>query len=261
MIDPTFGWLAVFVVGGSIVTLAAVLIGIHRALRRAGWLDGDRKKATGSIAALMIAWFVAALTSARLGFYHGTRVPTIEFGLLLPLVAGVALFWNWRLLRDVVDALPQRWIVGLQFFRVEGVIFLVLLAMGRLPGVFAWPAGVGDLLVGLLAPVVGASSMRGSDATAGQLRAWNLLGVLDLVVAVTMGFLSSPSPLQAFAFDRPNVLITAFPLVMIPVFLVPLAILLHLASLNKLRHAGQRGGSILPQQRGATTVGPRDQAA
>jgi hypothetical protein len=46
--------------------------------------------------------------------------------------------------------------------------------------------------------------------------------------------LSFPSPIQSFAFDNPNTLITAFPLVMIPVFLVPLAVLLHLASLAKL---------------------------
>jgi len=33
----------------------------------------------------------------------------------------------------------------------------------------------------------------------------------------------------------PNELISAFPLVMVPVFSVPLSILLHLASLKKLR--------------------------
>jgi hypothetical protein len=32
-------------------------------------------------------------------------------------------------------------------------------------------------------------------------------------------------------------LISLYPLVMVPVFLVPLAVLLHLASLQKLRHA------------------------
>jgi hypothetical protein len=261
MIDRTFGWLVVLVVGGSVATLAAALIGINRALQGAGWPDRDRKRATGGVGALMIAWFVAALVSALLGFYQGTRVPTIEFGLLLPLLAGVVLFWKWRLLRDVVDALPQSWIVGVQFFRVEGAIFLVLLAMGRLPGVFAWPAGVGDIVVGLLAPVAGAAYMRRPDAMAGRLRAWNLLGLLDLVVAVTTGFLSSPSPLQQLAFDRPNVLITAFPLVMIPVFLVPLAVLLHLASLRKLRHADERRGGMVRREGGEPALGTRDQAA
>jgi hypothetical protein len=65
-------------------------------------------------------------------------------------------------------------------------------------------------------------------------RAWNLLGIADLVVAMATGFLTSPSPVQLLALDRPNELISAFPLVMIPVFLVPLSLLLHLASLEKL---------------------------
>jgi hypothetical protein len=52
---------------------------------------------------------------------------------------------------------------------------------------------------------------------------------------VTTGFLTSPSAFQLFAFDLPNELISQFPLVLIPVFLVPLSVLLHLASLAKLR--------------------------
>jgi hypothetical protein len=58
-----------------------------------------------------------------------------------------------------------------------------------------------------------------------------------LIVATVTGFLTSPSPLQMLALDKPNELVTAFPLVMIPVFLVLLAVLLHLASLKKLRQS------------------------
>jgi hypothetical protein len=121
------------------------------------------------------------------------------------------------------------------------LIFLVLYATGHLPGVFAWPAGVGDVLVGLLAPLVGAAYARGSRRADGWVRVWNWLGIADLLVALTTGFLSSPSPLQMFAFDAPNELISAFPLAMIPVFVVPLSILLHLASLSKLRQTQTRG--------------------
>jgi hypothetical protein len=65
-------------------------------------------------------------------------------------------------------------------------------------------------------------------------RAWNILGLLDLAVAVTTDFLTSPSPLQMYSFDAPNELITAYPLVLVPVFGVRLAVLLHVASLIKL---------------------------
>ncbi len=113
--------------------------------------------------------------------------------------------------------------MSLQFYRAEGLIFLVLYAGGWLPGAFALPAGIGDMIVGLLAPVVGIASMSGSRGSSRWLLAWNLLGLTDLVVAVTTGFLTSPSPLQLLALDRPNELISSFPLVMIPVFLVPLS--------------------------------------
>jgi hypothetical protein len=71
----------------------------------------------------------------------------------------------------------------------------------------------------------------------------DLLGIADLTVAVAIGFLTSPSPLQMFAFSAPNKLIGAFPLAIIPVFIVPLSILLHLASLKKLQQTRTVGQS------------------
>ncbi len=213
------------------------MFGLERALRLTGLPVRERKGALWGGSAVLVAWFLASLALSCSGFYQRTifQAPTLPFGLLIPIAAGVVLFWRAPLFRRLVESVPPSWIVGVQVFRVEGFIFLALLAEGRLPGVFAWPAGVGDMIVGLLAPVVAIASARGVRGSAGWLRVWNLLGIVDLVVAITTGFLSSPSPLQAFAFDSPNELISAFPLVMIPVFLVPLAFLLHLASLYKLR--------------------------
>jgi hypothetical protein len=130
---------------------------------------------------------------------------------------------------------PQHWLIGVQLYRTLGVIFLILYAGGKLPGLFAWPAGLGDVLVGVLAPVVAIAYWRGPRKNADLVLAWNLFGLADLVVAVMTGMLTSPSPFQLFAFDLPNELASQFPLVLVPVFLVPLSILLHLASLTK-RH-------------------------
>src|SRR5271170_661936 len=220
---------------GAAAVVGMLIFGLHRALALAQGPQPGRRRAFWSISALLLAWFLAALQLTWLGFYRGepSRIPTIQYGLVIPIVAGVLLFWRWPLLRRVIESLPQEWIVSVQAYRVLGLIFLVLLSEGRLPRAFAWPAGVGDVAVGLLAPIVGLAVARHSRGSASLLRAWNLLGIADLVVAVTTGFLTSPSPLQMLAFDRPNDLITRFPLAIIPVFLVPLSILLHLASLEK----------------------------
>jgi hypothetical protein len=86
-----------------------------------------------------------------------------------------------------------------------------------------------------LAPIVALAYARGARGNAGLVKAWNVFGILDLVIAVTTGFITSPSTLSTYA--PPNELISIFPLVLIPVYLVPLSVLLHLASLAKL-HRG-----------------------
>jgi hypothetical protein len=222
---------------GTLAILTTVLFGLQEALKRAEWPDEDRRRAFRSIATLLVGWYVATLLLAWLEFYRGaaTRLPTIEIGLLVPIILGVLLAWRWELLRRVIDVLPQEWIVSVQLYRAMGLMFLILYAVGRLPSVFALPAGIGDVFVGVVAPFVGLAYARHPRSATGLVRAWNWLGIVDLIVAVGTGFLTSPSPLQMLSFNAPNDLISAFPLVMVPVFLVPLSILLHLASLKKLR--------------------------
>jgi hypothetical protein len=259
MVDLVVSIVPALVLGGSVATIVAVLRGVHRGLKRAGWADDERRSTVGILATLLVGWFFVALVLAWLGFFRGTasQIPTIQYGIFLPLVAGFVLFWRWKLLRRVVEAVPQQWIAGVQFFRVEGAIFLVLYAAGRLPREFAWPAGVGDIAVGLLAPIVAIAYARRSNRAAGWLIAWNLLGISDLVVALTTGFLTSPSKLQMLAFDRPNQLMGILPLVMIPVFLVPLALLLHSASLQKLRQENRAGSSTMDDSKRAFSSGVR----
>ena len=112
--------------------------------------------------------------------------------------------------------MPQHWLIGVQLYRALGVIFLILYGTGKLPGAFAWPAGFGDVLVGVLAPVVAVAYARAPHKNADLVSAWNLFGLADLVVAVTAGFLTSPSPFQLFAFDLPSELVSQFPLVLVP---------------------------------------------
>lgn len=54
----------------------------------------------------------------------------------------------------LAKALSEQWLVGLQVVRATGGVFLIEMARGTLPGIFAYPAGVGDLLVAVVAMVV-----------------------------------------------------------------------------------------------------------
>ena len=236
------GYLTPFIVPGMIAIVAAVLFGLNRGLGGSispekQWHQKKRTQAFWIMAALLIGWFVVAFATSLLGFYRppAGSPPTIQWGLLIPIVAGVLLFLIWPPLRRTLAIIPNTWLVGVQIYRILGVIFLVLYAGGHLPGLFALPAGIVDVLVGVLAPVVATAYARSPERAALRVRLWNLLGITDLVVALALGFATSPSPFQLAAFDHPNVLVGMFPLVLIPVFAVPLSILLHMASLQKLR--------------------------
>ncbi len=182
-------YLLPYVLTGSVAVAGTSLLGLRA-------LAGASSRARWTLSEVLAAWFFAALATSWLGFYQGSpsRAPTIQYGLLIPILIGILLFWRWPALQRIVAAVPQRWIVTIQLYRVLGAIFLILYAAGRIPGVFALPAGIGDVLAGLLAPVVGLAYARGWRGSAALLRAWNLFGLADLAVAITTGFLSSPSP-------------------------------------------------------------------
>ena len=238
MSAPTYA--TYYILAASFGILAAVLAGLRAAAARATLDDARRAASLRTATGLLLVWFAAALALALAGAFRGVgqNVPTIQFGIFVPIILGIALMWRSTTAQRLVEAVPQSWLIGVQFYRVLGLIFLLMLGEGRLPAVFALPAGLGDVAVGLLAPVVALAYARGAQGREALARAWNLLGLADLAVAVTVGFLSSPSPFQMLAFDAPNELISAFPLVMVPVFGVPLSVILHVASLVKLgRHS------------------------
>jgi hypothetical protein len=85
-------------------------------------------------------------------------------------------------------------------------------------------------LIGLPVALVLASPARGAR---GLGVAWNVLGILDLVNAVTLGALTTAGELP-------------YPLVLIPAFGVPLPLMLHALSLRQLRRLGRRNSAALP---------------
>ena len=172
------------------------------------------------------------------GVYRGAsdEIPTIQYGILVPILIGSMFIIRSSSVARVIEAVPQKWLIGIQVYRALGMIFLILYGAGKMPGLFAWPAGIGDVLVGGLALIVAIAYARGPEKNGDLVWVWNL-GLIDLSVAVASGMVTAPSPIQQFAFELPNELISVFPLVLIPIYVVPLSVLLHLASLTAAQTA------------------------
>ena len=105
----------------------------------------------------------------------------------------------------------------------------------NIPGIFAYPAGIGDILVAFVALGVIVIFRKGEQIPKKVVFLVIDLGIADFISAFFFGFTSSDSPLQFFFPPVENNVIL-FPTGMIPLFLVPSAIFFHtLSILNYLK--------------------------
>jgi hypothetical protein len=191
-----------------------------------------------AVAIALSLWLLLVVSAGAAGAFvgpPGTPPLPLAFGFAAPLV----LFFGWLRLspsfREFVLSLDLRFIAAMQAWRWAGLDFLSLYAHKVLPAVFALPAGLGDMAIGVTAPWIILSLIREPGfAARGSFIRWNVLGILDLLIAVSIGTVST-----LFATGAPGEISTApmatLPLLLIPAFMVPLFIMLHAAALMQSR--------------------------
>lgn len=182
---------------------------------------------------VLAGWAVTVAVLASRGSLRQPDTPTTPpIGIVLAVVfVGMALcLWLSGSLRHLLT--NQKHLIWLNVWRLLGILFLVLMAGGQMPALWALPTGIGDIIVGVTAPWI----VRGLDKPNGKKRAvlFNLFGMADLIVAVGLGMMTNTGPTQVFHTTPTSALATHFPLALVPGFLVPLAFALHVVSLWQL---------------------------
>jgi hypothetical protein len=215
-------------------------------LQHSHQLKSPAVSGTGLSVALGLAVWFALVFLLGAGEVFVTSGGTPPLALLIavtaPVIIFLAGFWVSHPFREFVLAADLRLMMGMQAWRFAGFIFLTLYTYGVLPGYFAWPAGLGDMAIGVTAPWLLVALIRQPSFAASKIfAAWNVFGILDLVVAVGLGALGP----RLLAVDAAGAVATApmahLPLVFIPAFLVPIFIILHIAALFQARRfAGKR---------------------
>lgn len=162
--------------------------------------------------------------------------PPIAFALIAATAGMLFLAFHPLTLRWVRE-IPQRWLIGLQSFRIVIEIQLYFLYLaGLLPRAMTFEGQNFDILIGLSAPFVAWYVHREHKHGRGLPRlvaGWNALGLILLTNVVVRGILSMPSKFQVFTEPPGNIGMLYFPWIWIPTFVVPLAYLLHILSLRR----------------------------
>jgi len=218
-------------------------------------VNETEKRVKTIVGAVLLLWLVLVfILGANDAFARapGALPLPILAGLLTPILVFLVAFWAVGPFRDLVLSIDLPVMAGIQVWRFGGLGFIALYAYGVLPGLFAWPAGLGDMAIGLTAPLLILALRRQPAFAAGRLfQVWNLLGILDLIVAVGLGATSAVLGIGISA-EITTFPMGVFPLVLVPAFLVPLFLMLHLASLLQARRmvvAGRVCGWTEPTMR------------
>ncbi|HEY7055855.1 MAG TPA: hypothetical protein VH458_04985 [Vicinamibacterales bacterium] len=180
------------------------------------------------VGAYLAAWFGLALTVGDHANFP-LRAENLRLWLSLlvgfgPMVLGIVLLFASRTVGQLNASTPAPWLIWAQTYRVAGLMFLFpFLYYGIVPAAFAIPAALGDFVTGAFAPLVGRAVARRRPNAIRWATAWNIFGMLDLIVAPAAAILSQAQVLGLY------------PLSLIPLFLgPPLGILTHVYSLRNL---------------------------
>jgi hypothetical protein len=221
-----------------LMTYALIGIGLWLGLEGTSLTAMQRRTTWLAVMVPFTLWAAAAWSAAISGVFRTgalpPSVPLLPLAIFLPVIIGAPLLLLSKRVGQVLDAMPATWLIALQAYRVFGSVFLVGGLRGVLPGVFALPAGIGDVLTGLFAVPAAIAVAAGTAQGRKAAIAWNIFGLADFAVAITLGAITSPGLFQLIVPDVPSIGTGDYPNVLTPAFVVPSSILLHALSLRQL---------------------------
>ena len=213
---------------------------------------GLNKLARSGLATALTVWFAAVVILAAtgaLGYEHGIGIGGVGLAELIPIIALWAGVLRLPSLRAGLERVSLPSLIAAHAVRIAGISLIVLYAQGRLPAPFAPLAGWGDILAGAFAIPVALLVARRGTAWQAALWTWNVFGLADLVTAVTLGVLSSPGPLRRIFAEPGSGIMSTLPWLLIPGFLVPLLIIIHLTIFHRLMYSTADSSSGMPSTR------------
>ena len=213
-------------------------------------LNIGRSSVRSVVIAALALWFGLVFFLGAQGAFvtnPGSPPLPIFLGLAIPLSLFLAAYFGSSPFRDFILGADLRFVAAMQAWRWAGGQFFWLYAWSVLPGLFAFPAGFGDMAIGFSAPWIVLGLARNPlFAASRRFVIWNILGIVDFVVAVSMGILCSGfiHGITGLIGNITTAPMARLPLVLIPTYMVPLFIMLHFTALFQGRQLARSAKSL-----------------
>ncbi|MDH2405012.1 MFS transporter [Bradyrhizobium sp. SSUT18] len=222
--------------GVRLMTHGLIALGLWLGLESTDLTPGQRQATWLVLMVPFTVWATVAWTAAINGAFRvgASALPLLPAAILLPVIVGAPVLLLSKRVGQLLDAMPPTWLIALQLYRIFGSQWLAYWMRGVLPGLFALPAGTGDVLTGLFAVPAALALATGTAQGRKAAVLWNLFGIADFAIAITLGMIMSPGAFQLIFPNGPSMALDTFPNVLTPAFVVPSSILLHALSLRQL---------------------------
>jgi hypothetical protein len=221
-----------------LMTYALIGVGLWLGLEGTSLTPIQRRTTWLAVMVPFTLWAAVAWSLAINGVFRTGSppppLPLLPLAIFLPVIIGVPLLLLSKRVGQVLDAMPTTWLIALQLYRVFGSVFFVGWLRGVLAGAGA-VAGIGDVLTGLFAVPAAIAVATGTAEGRTAAITWNIFGLADFAVALTLGLITTPGRFQLIVPDLPSIGAGDYPNVLTPAFVVPSSILLHALSLRQLR--------------------------
>ena len=192
------------------------------------------------VALLLFIWFMLVTTLGYSGFFIPDVVGQPPVMLLISgIVTLTAFTLAYRYLgafRDYVLNLDMRLLIMLHGWRTLGLGFVMLYIIGQLPALFALFAGFGDAIAAVWAIIIAYLLFTRSEGISKKaILRWNHFGLIDFILALSLGVLSQSNGLLQLTESVDSDLMVTFPFVIIPGFLVQILVITHIIIYLQLR--------------------------
>ena len=154
---------------------------------------------------------------------------------ILPMGLAIILLFVTSKGRRFIDGLPLKNITYLHIIRIPVEIVLFWLFLNKtIPELMTFEGRNFDIIAGITAPFVAYFGFTKSKISKKVILIWNFICLGLLINIIVNALFSTPSPIQIFAFNQPNIAILNFPISWLPTFIVPIVVFGHLTSIRQL---------------------------
>jgi hypothetical protein len=181
----------------------------------------------------VLAWLTIITAAATAGFFSNFSIMPPRFiWALAPALATVLALAFLPGFHSRNTVAPAEAFIWWQVFRLPVELMLhVLSDTNTFPVELTFEGRNWDILVGITAPLL-AFILSRRTVPVWIVYSWNILGLALLANIVIPGIGAVPTPLQFYHTSVPNTALATAPFALLPAFLVPMALLGHLLSIQ-----------------------------